>query len=141
MRRVGDCRLAGWTDGCEGRRKGEGGRGGGGWWMILSGLGPFRSISLAHPVPYPLNSLQASWSAKQRQSQWCSKDCWRRTRLTSRLRFPLNTSPCSTHRFHAHKSVWSVKYPTTATSKTGRLSIKDILYVYAIPPNANRIEP
>jgi hypothetical protein len=51
-----------------------------------------------------------------------------RTRLLTRFTIlrllPLNTSPFSTHRFHAQSALWSTMYPTTATQSTGLLSSK-----------------
>lgn len=62
------------------------------------------------------------------------------TRLTTRFLLPRNTSPFSTHRFHAHNALWSTMYPTTAIHKTGLLSSNGIRKVYRTPPRDKKIE-
>lgn len=62
------------------------------------------------------------------------------TLFTIRLLFPLNTSPASTHRFHAHSAPCSTKYPTTPIHRAGFDSSNDKCHEYRQEPRARMTE-
>jgi hypothetical protein len=62
------------------------------------------------------------------------------TRLTIRRRFPWNTSPASTQRFHAHSIPCKTKYPTTPTHRTGLDSSNGTRKEYSTEPSEKMID-